>query len=88
LNFLQRTYTGEKEERRATEFYIESKQAVQAFNSEDMLNQNKDQLTILAWNGSEGVEMNMRQIRTAIRYLNIINMGDAANDDVEIRKAA
>jgi hypothetical protein len=66
--FEQNTFKDEKGVKRIARVGS-TKQAIQAFNNETMLNPTKDELFIMARNGDKEIRMNTREMRTLAKVL-------------------
>ncbi len=68
--FEQNTFKDEKGVKRIARVGS-TKQAIQAFNNEMMLNPNKDELFIMVRNGDKEIRLNTREMRTLAKVLKV-----------------
>ena len=85
-SFESRTYVGTEENKRVVRLDIDSRTAVQTFNNEALLNCDRDELSIMTWDGKNDIELEMREIRIMQKYLKE-NL-ESSQEDVESEKEA
>ena len=85
-SFESRTYVGTEENKRVVRLDIDSRTAIQTFNNEALLNPNRDELSIMTWDGKNSFELKMREIRIMEKYLK--EDLESSQEDVKPEKEA
>ena len=84
--FQQSTFLDKKENKRVVRVDINTKEAVGAFNSQTLLDRDRDDLSLIAKDGDRNVELKLHEIHAMEKYLK--ESLNQSHEDLDLEKKA